>query len=120
MKKKKVGFHPHSKLWGFRLKFITIRTTFRTIALQSPPVAKYAPIGPGSVQGAFTDTLDTSPAAVQMYATIAHTNGLIINGIINVGFNTIGAPKIIGSLILKHAGRNAVLPRFLAYMQILI
>ena len=50
-----------------------------------------------------------------MYATIAHTNGLIINGIINVGFNTIGAPKIIGSLILKHAGRNAVLPRFLAY-----
>ena len=34
---------------------------------------------------------------------MAVTNGVITNGIIKVGFNTIGAPNIIGSLILNTA-----------------
>ncbi len=33
-------------------------------------------------------------------SNIARTNGTKINGINNIGFNTIGAPKIIGSFYL--------------------
>ena len=42
----------------------TIKRMFKTIARQSPPVARKAPIGPGNVQGALTVTLLTKPAEV--------------------------------------------------------
>lgn len=86
---------------------------FNTAALQSPPVAKYAPIGPGKVQGAVTVTLPTKPKLVAIQAIVPVTNGDKINGIIKVGFKTIGAPNIIGSLILNIPGTKAALPNCL-------
>ena len=69
---------------------------FNTMALQSLPVAKNAPIGPGRVQGALATTLFTNPADIAIHVTIPFANGAKINGIINCGFNTIGVPKIKG------------------------
>ena len=39
--------------------------------------------------------------AVAPYAMVAHTGGTISHGIKYTGFNTIGIPKMIGSLILN-------------------
>ena len=41
-----------------------------------------------------------------------------MNGTINTGFNTIGVPKIIGSLILKQDGKKHVFPKELAYFDL--
>lgn len=90
----------------------TIKRMFKTIARQSPPVARKAPIGPGNVQGALTVTLLTKPAEVATQAITPLSNGAMINGGIKIGFKTIGVPKINGSLILKIAGINAVFPSF--------
>ena len=90
-----------------------INTTLNTAALQSLPQAKNAPIGPGSVQGELATARFTQPRFKAIQAIIALTVGAMMNGIINIGFNTIGAPKIIGSLILKIEGTNAVLPNAL-------
>lgn len=67
-------------------------------------MAKYAPTYPGNVQGAVTTTLDTKLALIANHETVAITIGATTNGIINIGFNTIGAPNIIGSFILNIAG----------------
>ena len=85
------------------------------MALQSLPVARNAPIGPGSVQGALATTLFTKPVDIAIQVTTPFANGAKINGMINCGFNTIGVPKIKGSLMLHTAGINAVLPRDLPY-----
>lgn len=58
----------------------------------------------------------TKCIAVAIQAIVARTNGTKINGINNIGFNTIGAPKIIGSLILNSEGRIVVLPSVLPYL----
>ena len=39
--------------------------------------------------------------AVAPYAIVAHIGGTISHGIKYTGFNTIGIPKVIGSLILN-------------------
>ena len=52
---------------------------------------------------------------LQYQVTTPFANGAKINGMINCGFNTIGVPKIKGSLMLHTAGINAVLPRDLPY-----
>ena len=41
---------------------------------------------------------------------VAETTGVAIKGITIKGFITIGVAKIIGSLILKIAGANDILP----------
>ena len=97
-----------------------INKTFKTIARQSPPVAKNAPIGPGSVHGALTLTSFTNPNDVTVQAMIPFTIGAIINGGIKIGFNTIGVPKINGSLILKIAGINAVFPKVEPYFDFVL
>lgn len=93
----------------------TIKTIFKTAARQSPFVAKNAPIGPGNVHGAVTVTADTKPNFVANHATMAKIIGAPINGIINVGFKTIGTPKITGSLMLKIAGAIIAFPNFDPY-----
>lgn len=62
---------------------------FKIIALESPPVAKYAPIGLGSVQGALATTLLTKFKLVAIQDINAQTIGVIINGMISIGFKTI-------------------------------
>lgn len=57
----------------------------------------------------------TKPAVVTNQAITALISGAAINGIINVGFNTIGAPKINGSLMLKIDGIIDVLPNVFEY-----
>ena len=52
--------------------------------------------------------MDVAIQAIKLFKS-----GAIINGMINLGFNTIGAPKIIGSLILNIDGINAVFPKAL-------
>ena len=94
-----------------------INNTFNTAALQSLPQARNAPIGPGSVQGELATTRLTSPMDVAIQAIKLFKSGAIINGMINLGFNTIGAPKIIGSLILNIDGINAVFPKALPYAE---
>lgn len=88
-----------------------------TIALQSPPVARYAPIGAGSVQGGMIYVGETSPTDVAIYARVPVINGIVTNGMIRIGFNTIGAPKMIGSLILKIPGTILVLPSAFKYLE---
>ena len=83
--------------------------TLKTAARQSL-VARNAPIGPGSVHGAVTTTRFTRPACVATQAITAMTIGAVINGMIKIGFNTMGAPKIMGSLMLKSAGAKPVFP----------
>ena len=90
-----------------------IKTILSTAARQSFPHARNAPIGPGKVQGELATTLLTNPIVVANQAIRPFHIGAIIKGIINIGFNTIGAPKIIGSFILKIAGTIAVLPNAL-------
>ena len=55
------------------------------------------------------------PIAVAEYATVAVTSGVMINGIIKIGFSTIGNPKITGSLILKIPGTIQVLDNAFEY-----
>ena len=43
------------------------------------------------------------------------TIGERINGIVKVGFITIGAPKIIGSLILNRPGKKPIFPNSFKY-----
>lgn len=83
-------------------------------ARMSPPVAKNAPIGPGSVQGALTTTRPTKPNEVANHAITPEIMGTRIKGMARVRFKTMGAPKINGSLMLKMAGRKPIFPRSLA------
>lgn len=53
---------------------------------------------------------------VAIQAIVAQISGIIINGISSIGFKTIGAPKIIGSLILNIDGKIVVLPNVLPYL----
>ena len=55
----------------------------------------------------------TNPMLITKYVRIAKITGVKMNGIIKIGFNTIGIPKINGSLILKMAGPNANFPSVL-------
>ena len=57
----------------------------------------------------------TNPIAVADYATVAVTSGVMINGIIKIGFSTIGIPKITGSLILNIPGTIQVLANAFEY-----
>lgn len=98
----------------------TISRQFKTAARQSPPVARYAPIGPGKVQGAVIVTALTNPNLVANQAIVAQAIGVKMNGIINVGFNTIGTPKITGSLMLKIDGVIIAFPSFEAYLDLAV
>ena len=57
----------------------------------------------------------TNPIAVAEYATVAVTSGVMINGIIKIGFSTIGNPNMTGSLILKIPGTIQVLDNAFEY-----
>src|SRR5699024_6816109 len=92
-----------------------IKMTFSKAARQSPPVAKYAPIGPGNVHGANVTTGLMRFNDVANHEIVPKINGVIINGIIITGFNTIGVPNTNGSLILNTAGINEVLPSAFRY-----
>ena len=70
-----------------------------------------APSGAGVVHGVSITPFPTMCNAIQVYAIIEFTTGTKINGIIIIGFNTIGKPKMIGSLILKIAGPIESLPK---------
>lgn len=67
-------------------------------------VASRAPTGPGVVQGTRVIILPTKSNFVANHAIQAFNTGTPTNGINNSGFITIGAPNIIGSLILNTAG----------------
>ena len=86
---------------------IAIFIKTNTIARQSPPVAKYAPIGAGNVHGGIICVGVTNPIAVAEYATVAVTSGVMINGIIKIGFSTIGNPNMTGSFILKYRNNTS-------------
>ena len=81
-----------------------IFTSDKTIARQSPPVAKKALITGGITQMTETATGFTNSAMVAKYAIVAITQGAKIIGIMYKGFKTIGTPNITGSLILKIPG----------------
>lgn len=87
------------KINAFQLQFVLIN----------------AAIGPGIVKGSLTIIIGTICVMVAKYETVAVTNGPIINGIPSIGFNTIGAPKIIGSLILNRPGKIDSFPKSFKY-----
>ena len=79
-------------------------TMTNRIARQSPPVAKYAPIGAGKVHGGYTNIKCTQPALNTSQVTVVIKIGANTKGTKNIGFSMIGNPKITGSLILKMLG----------------
>ncbi len=62
------------------------------------------------VNGGFTIMRGISPLMVKRYTTTVLTIGARINGTARIGFITIGAPKIMGSLMLNRPGINDSLP----------
>lgn len=72
-----------------------------------------AAIGARTVNGSLATIIGINPSFKNIYATVVITRGARINGIARIGFITIGAPKITGSLILKSPGRMESLPNFL-------
>src|SRR5699024_10766003 len=89
------------------------------IARQSPFVDKYAIIGAGIVKGVTTETLATKFKFIAIYVIVVVTTGPNTNGIAKIGFNTIGAPKIIGSFMLKRPGIIATFPICFIYSDLL-
>ncbi|WP_236880844.1 hypothetical protein, partial [Clostridioides difficile] len=56
----------------------TLNNSFSNVI--SATGAKYAPTGPGNVQGAVTTTLDTKLALIANHETVAITIGATTNG----------------------------------------
>ena len=81
-------------------------------ALKSPPVDIKTCNGWGVVQGKLTNILLINPDPIIKWETIPDTVPDKIIGINNIGFNTTGAPNIIGSQI-KNVGTATVLPNAL-------
>ena len=52
----------------------------------------------------------TNPILITKYMMLGMTIEFKHNGIIKIGFQTTGAPKTIGSLILKIAGKTHTFP----------
>ena len=77
------------------------------MARQSPAVAKKPLKNGGVVHGIVTMQGSTNPAAVATYPITVPTIGDRTNGMIMGKLNTIGKPKITGSLILKILGPKA-------------
>ena len=69
-----------------------------------PPVASHALSIGGVVQGIAYMQTPAKPIFVMKYANDPVTSGVIINGTTSNGFNTIGKPNVIGSLISNTAG----------------
>ena len=95
---------------------MSISTIIRTIAKTDPVqlnVAKKPPIGVHKFHPAKETTCGTSFNAVATYVIMKLTLVVIAIGMINTGFIISGTPKIIGSLILKNAGRIPNLPTVL-------
>eukprot|EP00828_Plagiopyla_frontata_P041090 TRINITY_DN5750_c0_g1_i1.p2 TRINITY_DN5750_c0_g1~~TRINITY_DN5750_c0_g1_i1.p2 ORF type:complete len:132 (+),score=0.33 TRINITY_DN5750_c0_g1_i1:327-722(+) len=68
----------------------------------------------GVVQGMFTPFVrGTRPMLITKQVRIAKITGVKMNGIIKIGFNTIGIPKINGSLMLNIPGPIANFPSVL-------
>ena len=84
----------------------TIMTTCSNTTLKSPPEAKKPLIKGGVVQGIITVKGSIKPTAVAIYPMIEDIIGLNTKGIIIGILNTIGSPKITGSLILKIPGNT--------------
>ena len=93
---------------------IAIFIKTNTIARQSPPVAKYAPIGAGNVHGGIICVGVTIPSQLQNMQLLP-LSGVMINGIIKIGFSTIGNPNMTGSFILKIPGTIQVLDNAFEY-----
>ena len=70
-------------------------------------VAKNACKGPGTVNGNVTKKRPIIFASINKYATEKFNMEQINNGIYVNTFNTVGIPKIIGSLILNKVGISA-------------
>lgn len=92
-----------------------ILTRHKTIARQSPPVARYAPIGAGNVQGGMVATRLIRSREKAIYVVVVQTMGTKTKGMNISGFITIGTPKTIGSLILKMPGTIEKRPTFFKY-----
>lgn len=79
-------------------------------APRQPPIKKPAMTG-GVVQGIFNPLAGgIKPIAVTKYVNIVIAVGVNINGMIKMGFKTIGNPKVSGSLILKREGAKDSFP----------
>ena len=63
-------------------------------------------------------TLSTKLSEVNIHAIVAQTIGTTINGMIKIGFKTIGVPKMTGSLMLNKDGTIHVFPKELAYLDL--
>ena len=69
-----------------------------------PPVAKNPNNKGGIVHGTSKTTRGQNPIVVKNQPIVNPTAGTIKNGIPKIGFNTIGKPKVIVSLILNNPG----------------
>ena len=71
-----------------------------------PPVAKNPNNKGGIVHGTSKTTRGQNPIVVKNQPIVNPTAGTIKNGIPKIGFNTIGKPKVIVSLILNNPGTS--------------
>lgn len=85
------------------------------ITAKIEPVIRYPEKPIGVVHGSWIpDVIGMKPEMVARYAITVFAIGDRINGIIIIGFNTIGRPKMIGSLIPKiPAGRDSLPKTFI-------
>ena len=67
-----------------------------------PPVARYAKTPGGITHGTATNVGGIKPIFVKPKAIAAVIGGIINQGITYSGFNTIGRPNVIGSLMLNN------------------
>ena len=65
-----------------------------------------------------TKGIGMRPLTVKTYDKVVVTNGARMNGIPNTGFITIGAPKIIGSLMLNSPGKIDNRPKLFKYFDL--
>ena len=75
-----------------------------------------AAIGESTVNGNFATIIGIKLSFKKIYETVVITNGATMNGIARIGFMTIGAPKIMGSLILKSPGSIDSFPNCFKYL----
>ncbi len=76
---------------------------------KAPPVQSPVAIAPPNIGGVTQGILGkitgaTNPKSIAKYDTALHITGASTNGIINIGFKTIGSPNINGSPMLNIAG----------------
>jgi len=90
-----------------------VNTKQTEIAVSHEPEAdKNALIGCGVVHPTSNVPGKTSPVEIINAPRPIETIGLKINGITRIGFNTIGKPKIIGSLIQNNPGIRPIFAVF--------